>query len=200
MGFERIAGVDEAGRGALAGPLVAAAVILPYNEDSSGLEELNDSKLLTPEKRKRLFRFITGYAVSWSFACISPSDIDDGGLQSRNINAIREAVHSLRPQPDLVLVDFYRINDLAIPQWSLVHGDRLSGNIAAASILVKVIRDQLMWYWSINYPQYGFDTNKGYGTEQHLKALMNHGPSPCHRFTFRSVNQMELELWVEDEQ
>ncbi len=198
MGFRRLAGTDEAGRGALAGPLVAAAVILPHEEQVEGLEELTDSKLLTPAARKRLFKRILIAAEAWSYACICASDIDRNGLQRTNISAMREAVLALGPLPDLVLVDYYRIENLGLPQLSLVHGDRVSRSVAAASILAKVIRDSLMWHWSLNYPQYGFESNKGYGTAHHFEALAAFGPAPCHRASFHGVLQMEMVLEAED--
>ena len=197
-GYGRVAGTDEAGRGALAGPLVAAAVILPAAEDIEGLEEVCDSKLLTPAARKRLFKKITETAEAWSFACISAAEIDGNGLQRMNIAAMRQAVLSLRPPPDMVIVDYYRIDGLGLPQLSLVRGDRVCRSVAAASILAKVIRDSLMWQWSIRYPEYGFESNKGYGTEHHLKVLAACGPAPCHRSSFRGVLQMELVLDGED--
>ena len=199
LGFRTIAGTDEAGRGALAGPLVAAAVILPPQDLIPGMEELNDSKLLTPATRRRLFTCILANAVAWSFACVAPRDIDEGGLQAANMAAMREAVLSLGTAPDLVMVDYYRIADLGIPQWSIVHGDRSCRSVAAASVLAKVIRDQLMWHWSLCFPQYGFESNKGYGTPWHLKALAAGGPSPCHRSSFHGVLQMEMALDVMDE-
>lgn len=194
LGYRRIAGTDEAGRGALAGPLVAAAVILPTEGEIYDLEELTDSKLLTPATRKRLFKRILENAEAWSFSCVTPRDIDERGLQAMNMAAMREAVLSLEPAPDLVMVDYYRVEGLGVPQWSMVHGDRACRSVAAASILAKVIRDQLMWHWSLLYPEYGFESNKGYGTAQHLKALAAHGPSPCHRSSFRGVLQMEMIL------
>jgi len=198
-GYRRIAGTDEAGRGALAGPLVAAAVILPGGGEIYDLEELTDSKLLTPVKRKKLFKLILESAESWSFSCVAPCDIDQGGLQAANIKAMREAVLMLSPAPDLVMVDYYRIAELGIPQWSMVHGDRACRSVAAASILAKVIRDHLMTHWSLCHPQYGFETNKGYGTARHLKALAAHGPLPCHRSSFHGVLQMEMVLEAVDD-
>ncbi|MBN2025254.1 MAG: ribonuclease HII [Actinobacteria bacterium] len=199
-GYRRIAGTDEAGRGALAGPLVAAAVVLPRESDVYELEELADSKLLTPAKRKQLFKLILESAESWSFSCVAPCDIDEGGLQAANIMAMREAVLSLSPAPDFVMVDYYRIADLGIPQWSMVHGDRACRCVAAASILAKVIRDHLMTHWSLCHPQYGFETNKGYGTAHHLDALAAHGPLPCHRSSFRGVLQMEMVMEIADDE
>jgi ribonuclease HII len=173
---------------------VAAAVILPARDEIEGLRDLTDSKQLSPATRKKLFKQIIAVAVAWSFACIAPSDIDEGGLQAANMAAMREAVLSLDPSPGLVVVDYYRIAGLGIPQWSMVHGDCVCRSVAAASILAKVIRDQLMWHWSLRYPEYGFERNKGYGTQRHLKALAAHGPAPCHRSSFHGVLQMEMAL------
>jgi ribonuclease HII len=194
LGYRVIAGTDEAGRGALAGPLVAAAVILPAREEIACLDGLADSKTLSPAVREGLFGRIIENAVAWSFACITASEIDAGGLQAANMAAMREAVRSLDPAPDMVMVDYYRIDGLDIPQWGMVHGDRVCRSVAAASILAKVIRDRLMLHWSLLYPQYGFDSNKGYGTSHHLKALAAYGPSPCHRSSFHGVLQMEMIL------
>lgn len=193
LGFTRIAGTDEAGRGALAGPLVAAAVILPEAR-SYDLEGLADSKSLPPGKRRELFKRITAEALCWSYACASPQDIDVAGLQAANTAAMRDAVLALSPAPDLVLVDYYRLEGLGIPQWSMVHGDRVSHSIAAASILAKVIRDHLMLSWWVRYPEYGFERHKGYGTSFHRRAIARHGPAPCHRGSFRGVQQMGMEF------
>jgi ribonuclease HII len=194
MGFARIAGTDEAGRGALAGPLVAAAVVLPDAEELAGLEGLTDSKLLTPEKRLQYFRVIAKMAEAWNYACIAPGTIDIGGLQDANLSAMREAVKGLWPDPDMVIVDYYKVHDLGVPQWGLVHGDRVCRSVAAASVLAKVVRDHLMMFWAMRYPEYGFERNKGYGTEEHWKALDAIGPSPCHRASFKGVNQIEMEF------
>jgi len=199
MGFRRVAGVDEAGRGALAGPLVAAAVIFPEEGDRALLELLADSKELSPSRREELFGPILEMAESWSFACVPPWVIDRGGLQEANASALREAVLGLDPPPDLVLVDYFRLPGLGIPQWSLVHADRLSRCVAAASILAKVIRDRLMLSWWVRYPEYGFENHKGYGTRQHLRALAAHGPTPGHRGSFRGVLQLEMGMGVEGE-
>jgi ribonuclease HII len=189
-----VAGTDEAGRGALAGPLVAAAVVLPRRAGAKGLEGLADSKSLTPRRRSELFRRIIDAAEDWSYACASAADIDRNGLQEENIAALREAVLALDPPPDLVVVDYYRLRDLGIPQLSLVHGDRVSRSVAAASILAKVIRDHLMEYWSLRHPEYGFESNKGYGTAGHIRALAGNGPLPCHRASFRKVSQLGMDL------
>lgn len=192
MGFRRVAGADEAGRGALAGPLVAAAVILPREARLEGIDALDDSKRLTPKARRELFRSIVKVAENWSFACVSAAEIDAEGLQECNLSALRDALRGLSPPPELALVDYYRLGDLGIPQWNLVHADRSCRCVAAASVLAKVIRDHLMWHWWVLCPQYGFDRHKGYGTAFHLEAIAEYGPAACHRGSFQRVAQMEL--------
>lgn len=192
MGYRRVAGADEAGRGALAGPLVAAAVILPQGAELGGLRGLDDSKRLSPGRRQELFARILESAESWSFACVSAAEIDGRGLQESNIAALREALAGLSPPPDLAVVDYYRVDGLNLPQWSVVHADRSCRCVAAASILAKVIRDHLMWHWWVCCPQYGFERHKGYGTALHLEAIAEYGPAACHRGSFRRVAQMEL--------
>nr|WP_303646002.1 ribonuclease HII [Candidatus Solincola tengchongensis] len=194
MGFRRVAGVDEAGRGALAGPLVAAAVILPRRVDLGILEGLADSKAISPAHRRRLFPRILEVAEAWSFACAPPWEIDAHGLQEANLAAMREAVQALHPPPDLVLVDFYALTGLGHPQWCLVHGDTRSASVAAASVVAKVIRDSLMLTWWTMYPEYGFDSHKGYGTPGHLRRIAEKGPAPCHRSSFRGVVQTRMDL------
>lgn len=194
MGFSRVAGADEAGRGALAGPLVAAAVILPCTDGADAWEELNDSKLLSPAKRSRLFSRIVSRAVSWSFSCVSPAEIDALGVQEGNLRALQHAVLLLESKPELVVVDYYSLPDLGIPQWNMIRADRISLNVAAASVVAKVIRDRLMLYWSLKYPQYGFQCNKGYGTREHMEALNTFGPAPCHRRSYGRVKQLEMKL------
>ncbi len=194
MGCRRVAGVDEAGRGALAGPLVAAAVILPLEEELGALEGLADSKALSPARRRELFPRILQAAEAWSFACIPPWEIDARGLQEANLSAMREAVLSLRPPPDLVLVDYYTVTGLGIPQWCLVRGDARSSSVAAASVVAKVIRDSLMLTWWTLCPGYGFDSHKGYGTAEHLKRISEKGPAPCHRRSFQGVLQLSMDM------
>jgi ribonuclease HII len=189
QGLTLIAGVDEAGRGALAGPLVAAAVILP-----SGLElpGVRDSKKLTPSRREELYGSILERSLSWSWSCISPNEIDTLGLARANLLALREAVLGLAPMPEMVLVDHYIIPDLDIPMLGVAKGDAISQSIAAASILAKVIRDRLMRQVHFFYPQYGFSRHKGYGTSLHLEALRIWGPCPLHRRSYRQVSQQRM--------
>jgi len=194
LGFRRVAGVDEAGRGALAGPLVAAAVILPLRKHLDLPEGLADSKRLSPAQRRRLFPRIIEIAEAWSYACVPPWEIDAHGLQEANLTAMREAVLALNPRPDLVLVDYYRLRGLGHPQWCLVHGDSHSASVAAASVLAKVIRDGLMLTWWTRYPDYGFDHHKGYGTPGHIRRIAENGPAPCHRASFQGVMQMSMDM------
>jgi ribonuclease HII len=133
-------------------------------------------------------------AECWGYACVAADTIDTGGLQDANLSAMREAIQGLNPGPDLAIVDYYKVHNLGVPQWGLVRGDRVCRSVAAASVLAKVIRDHLMMIWAIQYPEYGFERNKGYGTEEHWKALGDIGPSPCHRGSFKGVNQMEIDF------
>ncbi len=189
QGLEMVAGVDEAGRGALAGPLVAAAVVLPAGRVIPGVR---DSKQLTTGKREVLFSEIIHQAIDWSWSCVSPREIDDRGLQEANLMAMSEAVGTLRCRLDLVLVDLYTIPGLVVPQESVVKGDQRCQCIAAASILAKVLRDRIMRHIHFFYPQYGFSQHKGYGTARHLEALDRWGPSPYHRRSYHPVMQMRM--------
>jgi ribonuclease HII len=183
-GFRSIAGVDEVGRGCLAGPVVAAAVILDSGYPIVGLR---DSKQLTPGARTRLARRIVERAVSCALGLVEARDIDRTDIRSATLEAMRRAVGSLGVHPDFLLVDAMRIPALDIPQRGIVRGDQKSASIAAASILAKVYRDGLMRSFHATYPAYRFDANKGYGTRVHLQALRRHGASPLHRTTFRGV-------------
>lgn len=180
-GFSVVCGVDEAGRGPLAGPVCAAAVILPPDIQ---IEGLNDSKKLTDKKRRELFDIITAQAVSYAVAFCDEKVIDEINILQATFRAMRRAVESLGVRPELALVDGNRAADFGVPVRTIVRGDSLSASIAAASILAKVSRDQLMEQYDGTYPQYGFAVHKGYGTQRHYDALREYGPCPIHRMSF----------------
>lgn len=180
-GYQVICGVDEAGRGPLAGPVCAAAVILPPNTVIPGL---NDSKKLTDKRRRELYPVIKEQALAYGIAFASHEEIDEINILQATFLAMRRALEQLDVKPDMVLVDGNRLTDFGVPAKSVVKGDSLSANIAAASVLAKVTRDDLMMTEAENYPQYGFEIHKGYGTKAHYEALRAHGPSPIHRMTF----------------
>ena len=193
QGFDYVAGVDEAGRGALAGPLVAAAAILPKDAKLYGLK---DSKLLSPKQREALFDHITNITISWHVVRIEHDDIDENGIQWANIYALEQAALALNPPADCVLSDAFPLRSLEIPHLAITKGDNLSLSIAAASVLAKVTRDRIMRGYHDIYPQYGFDQHKGYGTPQHIKALEKHGVSPIHRKYFSPIAEYrQLQLY-----
>ncbi len=183
-GFRAVAGVDEVGRGCLAGPVVAAAVILHPGRRPRGLR---DSKVLTAGERERLAGEIAAKAGAVSLGVVDPTDIDRSDILRATLAAMRRAVEALRMRPDYLLVDALEIPGVGTPQTGLVHGDRLCASIAAASIVAKVYRDGLMRSYHARYPAYRFDTNVGYGTPDHLGALRRLGATPLHRVTFRGV-------------
>ena len=183
-GYSPIAGVDEAGRGPLAGPVFAAAVILPRD---CLLQGLDDSKKLTPQKREHLAGRIKETAIAWSVAQATVEEIERHNIFRAALMAMRRAVEHLTPVPAYVLADGFRIDQLSIPQIPIIGGDRLSASIAAASILAKVERDALMDKYHETYPMYGFIRHKGYGTAEHMTALAHYGPSPIHRRGFTPV-------------
>ena len=180
-GYAVICGVDEAGRGPLAGPVCAAAVILP---DHLELPGLTDSKKLTDKKRRELFPLIKEQAVAYGIGFASEQEIDAINILQATFLAMGRALEQLGVKPDLALIDGNREKDFGIPVKTVVKGDSLSANIAAASILAKVTRDDLMVGRAKQYPEYGFEIHKGYGTKAHYEALRQHGPSPVHRMTF----------------
>ena len=180
-GVKLVCGVDEAGRGPLAGPVCAAAVILPPELAIPGL---NDSKKLTDKKRRELYDVITAEAVSYGIAFASEKEIDEINILQATFLAMARAMEKLTPQPELALIDGNRAKDFGLPVRTIVKGDSLSASIAAASILAKVTRDRLMEQYDEAYPQYGFAIHKGYGTKRHYEALREFGPSPIHRMTF----------------
>jgi len=182
LGYVHVAGVDEVGRGCLAGPVVAAAVVLRSDEYVPGIA---DSKVLPASERERLFGHITGAAVAWHVAVIEADEIDRINIHRASLKAMREAILALVPLPGFVLVDGFRIPGLLMPQRPIVGGDRKSTAIAAASILAKVTRDGIMAAMHEEDPRYGFDRHKGYATREHLDAVNRFGYSTRHRRTFR---------------
>ena len=182
-GWQRIAGLDEAGRGALFGPVVAAAVILNPRRRIVGLD---DSKKLTPARRAVLAERIRAHALAWAVAEVDNARIDAWNILQASRQAMTEALGRLPIPPDYLLLDFVTL-DLPLEQNPLIHGDARSVSIAAASILAKVARDLLMEKFDAQFPQYGLRANKGYGTAEHLLALRLHGPTPLHRFSFAPV-------------
>jgi len=181
-GFYRVAGCDEVGRGCLAGPVVAGAVILDPERHIAGLA---DSKTVPQAERERLYGEITGRALAWSVAAVAPTEIDAINIHRASLEAMRRALLAIAPLPDLVLVDAFRIPDLLIAQRAVLHGDRRCSAIAAASIVAKVTRDREMAVHHQADPRYGYDRHKGYATADHLAAVAKYGYSPLHRRTFR---------------
>ena len=175
------AGCDEAGRGPLAGPVYAAAVILPKDLELPGL---TDSKKLTDKKRRELFPLIQEHAIAYGIGMATEQEIDEINILQATFLAMQRALDQLSVKPDLALIDGNREKVFGVPVKTVVKGDSLSANIAAASILAKVTRDNLMTELAETYPQYGFEIHKGYGTKAHYAALTEHGPSPIHRMTF----------------
>jgi ribonuclease HII len=181
-GFVHVAGVDEVGRGCLAGPVTAGAVILHPNRHIAGLA---DSKLLPAAARERLFKEIARNAIAWRVISVEPDEIDRINIHQASLRAMQRAVLALSPLPDAVLVDAFRIPDLPMAQRGVVGGDRRSAAIAAASIMAKVTRDRVMTALHATDPRYGFDRHKGYATADHLAAVARFGYSVQHRRSFR---------------
>ena len=181
QGYQFICGVDEAGRGPLAGPVCAAAVILPVDIDIQGL---NDSKKLTDKKRRELFPIICEKAIAYGIAFADHAEIDEINILQATYLAMERAIKQLSVMPDFALIDGNRAKDFGVPLETIVGGDGRSASIAAASVLAKVTRDDLMLKIAEAYPQYGFEVHKGYGTKAHYAALAEHGPCPIHRMTF----------------
>lgn len=176
-----ICGVDEAGRGPLAGPVCAAAVILPPHTEIPGL---NDSKKLTDKKRRELFPIIEEKAIAYGIAFASEQEIDELNILQATFLAMRRAIEQLEGKADFALIDGNRETDFGLPVMTVVKGDSRSANIAAASILAKVTRDEYMEKLAAEYPEYGFEVHKGYGTKRHYEVLREFGASPVHRKTF----------------
>jgi ribonuclease HII len=189
----RLAGTDEAGRGCLAGPVVAAAVELPFGWAP---EVLDDSKRLSAPRRERVYAQIIGGALAWGAFAVWPREIEDTDILRASLRAMSGAVSLLRPAPDLVLVDGNRLPDLDCPAETLVRGDALSAAVAAASVVAKVVRDRLMCDLDARWPSYGFAGHKGYGAAAHLAAIATHGPCPLHRMTFQPLASLgQGRLW-----
>lgn len=178
-----VCGIDEAGRGPLAGPVAAAAVILPRECE---ILYLNDSKRLSPARRALLFDEIREKAVAFEIGMVSPERIDEVNILQANYEAMRKAIEGLSVRPELLLNDAVTIPGVDIPQLPIIKGDAKSVSIAAASILAKVARDRMMEEYALLYPDYGFEKHKGYGTAQHIAALRKYGPCPIHRRSFIS--------------
>lgn len=189
-GYRLTAGVDEAGRGPLAGPVVSAAVILPENYPDYGI---NDSKKLTPLKRQRLFTLIMESALAVSVGIASSEEIDAINILQASLKSMKRAVEALSPVPDYLLIDGKFTIPTSIPQKAIIKGDSKSISIAAASIIAKVTRDDMMLDLHKKYPKYGFDRHKGYPTQVHKQAILDHGPCPAHRRTFRGVKDIPSE-------
>lgn len=181
LGFNRVCGVDEVGRGCLAGPVVAGAVVL---HPDRYIPRLSDSKTVPPGEREELFEEITSRALAWAVAEASPDEIDTINIHQASLQAMRRAVMSMAPLPDLVLVDAFRIPDLLMAQRGVVHGDQRCSAIAAASIVAKVTRDRQMRQLHAHDSRYGFDRHKGYATADHLAAVKQFGYSTVHRRSF----------------
>ena len=186
-GFKLIAGVDEAGRGSLVGSVLVAAVILP---EDLYLARLDDSKKLSAKVREQLYDEIIDAAISWNAVRVEVEEIDTFNIYQATLKGMRRAVEGLDVQPDFVLTDAMHVEFDGIKSLSIVHGDALSASIAAASIIAKVTRDRLADKWALQYPGYGFEHNRGYGTQEHLDAIERLGASPIHRHSFNPVKSM----------
>lgn len=198
VGLHHIAGVDEAGRGACAGPLVAAAVILP-DSPSGVIPGLADSKLLTAKARDRCYDQVMRRALAWSMVVIESVECDEIGMHVANVEALRRALARLETRADYVLTDGFAVDGLGVPGLAVWKGDRVAGCIAAASVIAKVTRDRIMLSMHAEYPTYDFAVHKGYVTKEHQQALERHGPCPQHRRRFVNVRrvgdgEMRIEL------
>lgn len=189
QGYRRVAGLDEAGRGPLAGPVVAAVFIIPPNFYCEGLK---DSKQLTALQRERYYRELTAGGLEYGVGIIEPGEIDRINIYQASRQAMLRALNNLATAPDFLLVDALVVPDTVIAQQAVIHGDSLSVAIAAASVIAKYTRDQLMIEYDQKYPGYGFAKHKGYPTPEHYRALQQLGPSPIHRHSFR-LTQAEAE-------
>ena len=186
-GYRFIAGVDEVGRGALMGPVVAAAVILPVNLKGRWRSKVRDSKQLSPPVRESLYKYITEKAVATAIGAVSPEEIDRIGIAKATRLAMKAAVEQLVPEPQYLLIDYFRLSEVNIPQKGITFGDSLCFSIACASIIAKVYRDKMVSEMDEIYPGYRFARHKGYGTREHIARLQTQGPCPAHRRSFKPV-------------
>ena len=184
-GYNFICGIDEAGRGTLAGPVVVGALIL-----NNKIDDLRDSKLLTHKKREELFKVIQDEAISYAVGIIDHNRIDKINILNATKEGVVQAIGRLKIKPDFVLLDALNIKGLDIPQKGIIKGDRYINVISGASIVAKVIRDRIMIYYDLLYPQYNFKKHKGYGTKEHIKAIKKYGPCPIHRKSFKPISQI----------
>jgi ribonuclease HII len=185
-GFAHVAGADEAGRGACAGPLVAAAAVLAPGRRGE-IPGLNDSKLLTPAARERVYDLVVARAMAWTVVIVPPTDIDALGLHVCNLTAMRRALAGLPARPDYVLTDGFRVDGLGVPGLAVWKGDQVAACVAAASVVAKVTRDRIMRELDGDWPQYGFAEHKGYSTAEHTAAMYAHGVTPHHRMSYANV-------------
>ena len=185
-GFTHVAGADEAGRGACAGALVAAAVLLPPGRRGE-IDELTDSKLLTPAARERVYEQVVARALGYAVVVVPPAEVDQRGLHVCNVAALRRALAGLPIRPDYVLTDGFPVDGLDVPGLAVWKGDQVAACVAAASVLAKVTRDRLMVELGEQYPEYGFADHKGYVTPEHSAALARYGPCPAHRLSYANV-------------
>ena len=191
-GYQLIAGVDEAGRGPVAGPVVAAACILPRG---LLIEGVDDSKKLTPEKRKELYSTLATHPeIDFAIGVVESQQIDAINILRASLEAMAIAVKNLRVDPDFLLIDGNQLPPTEIASKTVIKGDSLSQSIAAASIIAKYLRDQLMMQFHLKWPQYGFDKHKGYATQSHIRAIYQHGPCPIHRQSFEPIKSLK-KLW-----
>lgn len=200
-GFRNIAGIDEAGRGSLAGPVCIACCILP---PFLRIDGINDSKQLTEKKREELYKIIIKQAIAYSVVFIHENDIDELNIYQATKKGMLESLEKISVKPDYVLIDAMPLGNISYPHEAIIHGDALSASIAAASILAKVSRDHYMEKMDIKYPNYGFKKHKGYGTKNHLEAIEKYGPCKIHRKTFAPINryyskQLSLDLDLDSE-
>jgi ribonuclease HII len=190
QGYKYVAGIDEVGRGPLAGPVVAAAIVLPKRiKRSDWSEKVKDSKLLTASRREYLFEYIKESSISYGIGSINSQTIDLKGIAAATRLAMKQAVEQLSPPADYLLIDYVKLPEVKLPQKGVVEGDSICFSIACASIIAKVTRDHMMVELDKEYPGYGLANHKGYGTKEHLECLQKLGPCPIHRRSFQPVQE-----------